>query len=80
MSKEQNSLGSQLAQVNAEIERLKKERDEAVEVMRTLVKNVEQSELKGSSALVLYFPTEQDREEVIQAFKDAKPNWRSVKI
>ena len=37
-------------------------------------------ELNDKLALVIYFETEQDREEFIQAFHEVKPNCRTVKL
>lgn len=37
-------------------------------------------ELKGMKALVLYFNNDQDRDEMIEACKQALPNARTVKV
>lgn len=36
--------------------------------------------LRGAKALVLYFPTDADRDEFVALIHEAKPNMRSVKL
>jgi len=66
---ENRRLERKLTDARAEVERLK----EALELPNL-------PELEGAKAVVLYFPSEADRDELVAAVLEVHPNMRSVKL